>query len=147
MLFLHTVIEEDMDEDCSTRAVTLLPNDFIEEFSKKHKLKVKASVEDYASMLYLCGTGFSYSLSEFRGNCGIIIMHNLWCDYSINKIECITMAMDLASEMNYSKVLYSVTENQPVIPALEECGFKEMEGSLVHNNRSGNNIKMYQINI
>jgi hypothetical protein len=104
-----------------------------------------------------------YRLHGAPANCGLVILHSMeytkWDDdyeewespEDINEMNVDAMfdiAIALSEQMGYSQILYTVCDKQEdLIEALDEKGFKLLEGSEVRNKRSGNDISMYVYNI
>ena len=144
MLFADNIIEEDLDD--VDEEVTLAG------YLDKYTIlgcKIKATMYDNKTTLYLRGDKFSINIAQFEGNCGIVIINSIWVsgNNTIGKRSLLEFVEMLSKDMGYSKMLYSTTAAQNIIPALLDFGFTLMEGSQCLNKRSGNWIEIYQKNI
>lgn len=101
-------------------------------------------VSCYAKDLLGDHTNHTYfTLSEFVGNCGIVILSGLETCKGLVELAC-----NIAKAMGYSQILYSVNNKQPLLTThLTENGFKLFAESPTLNKRSDNTISIYFKNI
>jgi hypothetical protein len=103
-------------------------------------------VEGHTDNMYVhCNLGNFY-MSDVMGNCGMVYLSHLhWRD---NIAPVIDFGVSLAEDMGYTKVFYTLTEQQGTLEAaLLSRGWKESREMSFTNKRTQNLIKVLSFTI
>lgn len=94
-------------------------------------------------------TSFGY-ITAMPNNCGLVILSGLPSNNNGDRHEIIPACLGLIRKMGYSQVLYTLPHDagyNELHVSLEKEGFVKLKGSEVKNQRSGNVISTYILNL
>jgi len=100
--------------------------------------------EAYVYIKKTDGYGVGVSISAYPNNCGLVILHGISTNANV---EMVNYYVELCRIMGYSQIQYTVAEQATITELITKAGFVPLKGSEVKNQRSGNLITTYILNL
>jgi hypothetical protein len=99
--------------------------------------------DDNGDISFSCNEG-AFKLSGVSNNCGMVYLSGMYFNGTLTSCKpLIAFGMSLADAMGYTKVFYTLTQQQEELEKdLLELGWKEVEEMGFTNKRTGNFIKL-----